>query len=126
MKRELPDWFYLIIFTIGFFGLMQCHAHGATLSVELGWDANTEPDVKTYKVCYSNYSGNPKKFVFLNCSTVKHPNTTKQFNGLSTLQKWYFRVNASNDFLTSDFSNMVYVGFINTPTNNKFRKVEIR
>jgi hypothetical protein len=100
-----------------------CHA---AFNVGVKWDANTESDLKEYRVCWGNYSGNAKKFTFVNCSTVRPLATSKVVNGLSDLQKWYFRVNASNDYMTSDWSNMVYVGKIKTPTALKFQSLEIR
>lgn len=100
-------------------------SQGATAAVGIQWDVNTDSPTG-YRLCWANYSGNVKTFAFRNCSTVKHPANSKTITGLSTTEKWFFRVNAFNEFATSDWSNSVYLWFVRTPVNNKFQKLEIR
>jgi fibronectin type 3 domain-containing protein len=98
----------------------------AAASVEVTWDANPVEDAVTnYKIYFGNYSGNSRTFVSVGTVSVGTA-TSGQVMNLSPLQKWYFRVTASNAQMESLYSNMVAVQFIRTPSNNKFQKIEIR
>lgn len=98
----------------------------AAYTVAIQWDANADTTIG-YRLCYGQYSGNVKKFVFVNCSTVKgKTNTTKTISGLSDVQKWFFRVNAYDEFMTSDWSNYATINTVKTPTATRFQKIEIR
>lgn len=103
--------------------LLPLITHSATITLQ--WDANTEVDLKKYTVYWGNYSGSRNKFVFTGYSTILAPRTT--FTKTATgIEKWYFRVTASNDSMESLFSNMVYVNFIRVPSGLKFQKIELR
>lgn len=123
MKSELLDWVCFVAFAIGMVGMMfVTSARGA--DVGLIWDNNpVEDQVRRYNVCWSNYSGNQSKFAFSNCSSTT---ANKKVVSVSQLQKWYFRVNATNDCCTSLWSNQVYLNFIRTPSALKFQKIELR
>lgn len=99
MRLFLPIYFLLA------FAAM---AYGAVVTLQ--WDPNTEPDIKTYRVCWANYSGNTKVFPITNCTTNMHPMTTANVT-VDPFSNYYFRVSASNGYASSEWSNVVYVGF---------------
>jgi hypothetical protein len=117
---EVMSWFIIAV-AVSIFWLGIGHA----ADVGLIWDNNPPEDqVRKYNVCWSTYSGNTSKFSFVNCSSTTA--NKKLVTGVSQLQKWYFRVNASNDTMTSNWSNFVYLNFVRTPSAVKFNKIEIR
>lgn len=94
-------------------------------SVELAWDASPPEDaVVKYSIYYGNYSGNTR--TFQSVGTLDVATNSGVIANLSPVQKWFFRVTASNAQMESLYSNYVNVAFIRTPTNVKFQKVEIR
>jgi hypothetical protein len=114
----------ILLLSLLFF-LTMCARQAPAATVELGWDTNPiEDQVRRYNVCWSNYSGNSKAFAFTNCSSTT--TNRKIITDISSLQKWYFRVNATNDTGTSLWSNQVYLSFVRTPSALKFQKIEIR
>lgn len=95
-------------------------------SVELMWNHNTEPDLTHYTAYYGNYSGNTKTFPSRGNVVIPAGTNTVIIPNLSSTEKWFFRVTASNATHESLYSNFVSVQFIRTPSNLKFQKVEIR
>lgn len=115
----------IICITVLFLIIYHAICYGA-LDVTITWDANTDSTIG-YKACYGHYSGNTKKFVFTNCSTVVgRANNIKTITNLNDLQDWFFRVKAYNSWRESDYSNVVILDVVKTPTANKFQKIQMR
>lgn len=105
--------------------LFSAPCYGA--SVSLKWDPNAPADeVKFYTVYWGNYSGSTAKFAFKNHTSVPASQTTATVVNISPLEKWYFRVTATNDTMESQYSNKVYLNFIRTPAAVKFQSIDVR
>lgn len=114
-----------LLFTL--IALVAMAATALAGTVVLSWDPNpAEDNVRQYKVYYGNYSGSSVSFTSTGTLPVAAPATTATISGLSTTQKWFFRVTAVNDVMESTYSNFVSVAFIRTPAAVKFQRVEVR
>jgi len=82
------------------------HSVAIATTVQLQWDANTEPDLSGYKVYY-----NIEPFPLADSVPLDVNNqTTATINGLDPYQDYYFAVTAYNTAgLESSFSNIVSV-----------------
>lgn len=100
-------------------------AWAATVTVQ--WDANSPADqVTTYKVYWSNYSGNSKSFPSSGSVTVPGTMTQATISGIADDAKLYFRATASNATMESAFSEYLYLNFLKKPAAMKFKSIEVR
>ena len=86
-------------------------------TVVLGWTGSPASDgVTSYKVCYSNISGNNRTFSTANCQSIAYPTVSATVTSLDVSQNYYFRVQSVAPTQTSLWSNFAYAHFIQGPT----------
>ncbi len=89
--------------------------------VTLQWDANTEPDLKGYKVYYGFFSGVPydgndieqgESPITIDTSELADPsNPVFKITGLDPSEYYYFALTAyDSEGLESDYSHEIFIG----------------